>query len=71
MVSDNPDERITDLDILYNFEASTKAAVTAYAGAAAMAYDPALRSKYADLMNLALNVHDRARATIAKLGGTV
>ncbi len=71
MVNDNPVERITDLDILYNFEASAKAAVTAYAGAAAMAYDPALRSKYADLMNLALTMHGRARSAIEKLGGTV
>jgi spore coat protein CotF len=61
---------LSDLDILLTFEASAKAAVTAYATAAAQAYDPAIRTKFAQLADLSLTAQKQARDMILKFGGT-
>ncbi|MBX6377429.1 MAG: hypothetical protein IRY95_02675 [Clostridia bacterium] len=62
---------LTDHDLLYTLEASARASVTAYAAAAAMAYDPDLRDKFRDLTGVALNAHGRIRNLLQRLGGTV
>lgn len=61
---------ISDLDILLTFEASAKASVTAYAAAAAQAYDPAIRTKFSQLADLSMVAQKQARDMILKFGGT-
>lgn len=61
---------MSDLDILYTFEASAKAAVTAYATAAAQSYDQAVRSKFAQLADLSMTAQKQARDLILKFGGS-
>lgn len=62
---------ISDLDVLYTFDASAAASAVAYTGAAAKAYDPAVRTKFSDLAVASLNAQKQARDLIFKLGGAI
>ena len=63
--------KLADLDVLYTYEASAAAAITAYATAAARAYHPDVRGKFKDLTLASMTAQKQARDLIVKLGGTI
>jgi len=63
--------KMSDLDVLYTFDASAAASAVAYASAAAKAYNPAVRAKFIDLSTASLHVQKQALDLINKLGGAI
>lgn len=64
-------DTLTDMDVLYTFEASAAASVSAYAMSMTKVHDEALRNKLHDLMESSFKAQQQARNLLIKLGGSV